>query len=79
MNDRCKDCRTRSARDVFRGVCTLSKETVLIDTPACPKFACAAKCKYCVKYQPAEKDNLGVCGGVMVYPDLTGCENFTAR
>ena len=52
---------------------------MLIDTPACPKFVCAAKCKYCAKYQPSEKENLGVCGGVMVYPDLTGCEDFTAR
>ena len=78
MCDKCKDCANLSARDVFNGVCIISKETVSIDAPVCEKFLRANKCKYCSKYIVSEKvPNLGTCDGDMVYPDLGGCEDFT--
>ena len=66
MCDKCKDCANLSARDVFNGVCIISKETVSIDAPVCEKFLRANKCKYCSKYIVSEKD-----------PNLGGCEDFT--
>ena len=38
MCDKCKDCANLSARDVFNGVCIISKETVSIDAPVCENF-----------------------------------------
>ena len=79
MENKCKDCANLSARDVFNGVCVLSKDKVLIDNAACDKFVPVHKCKYCAKYQPdAEKENIGTCDGIMVFPDLTGCEDYVA-
>ena len=43
MCDKCKDCANLSARDVFNGVCIISKETVSIDAPVCKKFLRANK------------------------------------
>lgn len=75
----CNDCTNLSPRDVFRGVCVLSKDDVQLNNPACGSFKPVSKCKFCKKYVPsADKVNLGTCDGVMVYPDLTGCEDFVS-
>lgn len=78
FENKCKDCLNLSARDVFNGVCVIQNKPILIDTLACDDFVAAQKCKYCEKYGQSDQDPcLGVCeDGVMVFPDLTGCEDF---
>ena len=79
MVDKCKDCAHLSPRDVFCGVCVLKGEKQSVDAEACGSFKPVSKCKYCSKYQPNEDGEcLGTCAGTMVFPDLTGCEDFVA-
>lgn len=79
MAHKCADCIHLSSRDVFNGYCEAKEQPVLIDAAVCPTFHAARKCKFCVKYEPSARDFLGTCGGEMVYPDLGGCEQFTAQ
>lgn len=77
VNDKCKDCANLSCRDVFSGVCVLSNKPVKLNDNVCKDFLRTNKCKYCAKYkQSKDNENLGSCDGTMVYPDLTGCEDF---
>ncbi|PSH04754.1 MAG: hypothetical protein CXZ00_05115 [Acidobacteria bacterium] len=79
MTHKCADCINLSPRDVFNGYCEAKEQSVLIDDAACPSFQSTQKCKFCKKYEASEKEFLGICNGEMVYPDLGGCEQFTAK
>jgi hypothetical protein len=76
--NKCKDCASLSARDVFSGVCVVKKQPVLVDEKVCERFSAAQRCKFCSSYETGGEANLGTCKGSMVYPDLGGCENFSS-
>jgi hypothetical protein len=78
MIHKCADCVNLSSRDVFSGNCEAKDRPVLVDETGCPDFAAARKCKFCVKYEASTQAFLGTCNGEMVYPDLAGCEQFSA-
>lgn len=75
LNCKHDDCIHLATIDVAKGICHLTKKTVLIDTPICPKFAPLKKCGNCKNFQKDKTDsNLGVCAAEKhlpwTYPDL---------
>jgi len=76
------DCRAYAPIDVVKGICHLTKETVLADDAACPSFDRQPKCRACRLYSPGEEAYVGACGATpdrpMTYPDLVAvtCEWF---
>lgn len=79
MTQTCGDCVNLSGRDVFNGYCEKNEKSMLVDEAACQEFESTVKCKFCSNYQPSDQEFLGVCNGSMVYPDLSGCEEFAAK
>jgi 4-hydroxyphenylacetate decarboxylase small subunit len=76
------DCRNYAPVDVVKGICHMTKETVLGDEENCEKFEKMPKCKFCHNYTPGTIEYTGVCEAAsskpMTYPDLSGitCEFF---
>ena len=76
------DCRNYAPIDVVKGICHLTKETVLADDESCPSFDSLPKCRACRLYSPGEEAYVGTCGATpdlpMTYPDLVAvtCEGF---
>jgi len=80
---RCYDCIHLAPLDVFKGVCHISKNTVLADDDACVEFEPVPKCRFCSEYRPISGESfLGTCGSrVPTYPDLVAktCDSFRWR
>lgn len=76
----CKNCKYYLSVDVFRGICKLSKETVLPDKEATANFEKNQKCKFCANFSCSENNEfLGKCMmNYDAYPDMTAvtCELF---
>jgi UDP-N-acetylglucosamine pyrophosphorylase len=75
---RCPDCDYFIPVDVFKGICHITKDLVMMENEICKEFAPVKKCKFCRHYTEKEED-LGLCKGkVLTYPDLVSktCEMF---
>ena len=75
------ECEEYVPIDVFKGLCTLKKSTVMADEPGCGDFAQAKKCRLCKNYATKE-EHLGTCKGKHVaYPDMLAktCEDFASK
>ncbi len=75
---RCADCEHFIPVDVFKGLCQVSKKTVLTDDPPCKDCTPAKKCKFCKHYSPRD-EHLGMCKAKEItYPELATktCEMF---
>ena len=76
------DCRNYAPIDVVKGICHLTKETVLADDVGCTSFERQPRCRECRLYSPGEEEYIGTCGATpdlpMTYPDLAAvmCEWF---
>ena len=76
------DCRHFAPVDVVKGICHVTKATVLADEDACPSFDLQPRCRECRLYAPCEQEYTGTCGATpdlpMTYPDLVAvtCEWF---
>ncbi|MFC2078089.1 4-hydroxyphenylacetate decarboxylase small subunit [Candidatus Bipolaricaulota bacterium] len=76
------DCRNFAPIDGVKGICHLTKATVLADDDTCASFDCRPKCRECRLYSPGEQEHIGTCGATpdlpMTYPDLVvvTCEWF---
>ena len=76
------DCANFSPIDVAKGICRLSNEMVLIDTPVCKSFKEVSKCKNCSSFKDPNKDNIGTCVGLKkqswTYGELNAvtCEGY---
>lgn len=76
------DCRNYAPIDVVKGICHLTKETVLADHVGCTSLERQPRCRECRLYSPDEEEYIGTCGATpdlpMTYPDLAAvmCEWF---
>ena len=79
------DCRNFIPVDVAKGICQLTGELVMIDTPVCPECSAIPKCKFCSNYAAGETPFLGECKaskkGFWAYEDLKAfqCKDFAAK
>ena len=81
----CRDCHDFAPIDVVKGVCHVTKKTVLGDAEQCGDFNLMPKCKHCTQFaKNAETVEMGVCLAsttepkFFAYPDMVTvtCEWF---
>lgn len=57
------DCRNFIPVDVAKGICRLTEQLILIDSPVCKNFSVLPKCKNCCHFSPSQTEEfIGVCG-----------------
>lgn len=76
------DCLNFSPIDVAKGICRVTNTIIFIDSEPCTNFKELPKCKNCVNFINANKDNIGTCTGLnkeaWAYGDLNAvtCEGY---
>lgn len=58
------DCENFAPVDVTKGICRLTNELVLIDSPVCVKFAAIPRCRGCSFFRHPDKEGIGTCTGL---------------
>lgn len=58
------DCENFAPVDVAKGICRLSNEKVLIESPVCPNFEALPKCGSCGFFKNPDKEGIGTCAGL---------------
>jgi len=77
------DCIYFSNVDAAKGICRISGEITLIDSPVCENFERKASCKLCRNFRKTVEPTIGEClaskEGYWSYEDLNAenCENYS--
>lgn len=76
------DCKYFNPIDVFKGICRKTGTAVFIDTPPCPAFLEAQKCRNCSHFTNPNSEEIGTCTGLTkefwAYGDMNAktCEGY---